>query len=296
MYTIMGATGKVGGRAAQILLGLGENVRMIGRTEEKLKAYLTQGATPLVGDAMDTNFLVKAFSGAEAVFVMIPPHFGAPDVAAYQDAIGRSIASALQQAKARYVVNLSSVGGELPEGTGPITGLHRQEERLNRIHGMNVLHLRAAFFMENLLMNIPLIRSKGIMGSAIRGDLRMPMISTVDIAEEIAESLITRDFTGTTVRYLLGQRDISFEDAATVIGKRIGRKDLKYVQLPYEDAEQGMIGGGLSPDVAKGYIEMSRAFNEGKILSPRTAESTTGTSIEEFSGLFESLYKESKAA
>ncbi|HWR71615.1 MAG TPA: NAD(P)H-binding protein, partial [Nitrospirota bacterium] len=203
MYTIVGATGKVGSKIAMILLRMGENVRMISRNEERLKPFVAQGATPFVGDVTDTEFLTSAFSEAEAVFVMIPPHYGTPDFGAYQDAIGQSITTAVQQAKMRYVVNLSSVGAELPEGTGPISGLHRQEERLNRIPGLNVLHIRAAYFMENLLMNIPLIRSSGIMGSAILGDLNIPMIATTDIAEEAAERLLNRDFSGTSIQYLL---------------------------------------------------------------------------------------------
>ena len=297
MYTIVGATGKIGSKVSMTLLRMGENVRMIGRGEERLKPFVSQGATPFVGDASDTEFLIRAFTGAEAVFVMIPPHYGASDFGAFQDTIGQSIVTALRQASVRYVVNLSSVGGELPEGTGPITGLHRQEERLNRVPGLNVLHIRAAYFMENLLMNIPLIRSSGIMGSAMRGDLRIPMIATTDIAEEVADRLLNRDFSGTSVQYLLGQRDVSLDEAAAIIGRSIGRPDLKYVQFPYAEAEGSMVKAGLSPDVARSYIEMSRAFNEGKIDTPaKTIENTTGTTIEEFAKVFASLYGESKAA
>lgn len=297
MYTIVGATGKVGSKVSMILLRMGENVRMIGRSEERLKPFIAQGATPFVGDASDTGFLSKAFSGAEAVFVMIPPHYGAPDFGAFQDAIGQSIASAVQEAKVRYVVNLSSVGAELPEGTGPISGLHRQEERLNRIPGLNALHIRAAYFMENLLMTIPLIRSSGIMGSAMRGEITIPMIATTDIAEEVTDRLLNRDFSGSSVQYLLGQRHVSLAEAAAIIGRSIGKPDLKYVQFSYEEAGKGMVEAGLSPDVARNYIEMSKAFNDGKIDTPaRAVENTTDTPIEEFAKVFASLYGESKAA
>jgi uncharacterized protein YbjT (DUF2867 family) len=162
---------------------------------------------------------------------------------------------------------------------------------------LNVLHIRAAYFMENLLMNIPLIRSSGIMGSAMRGDLAIPMIATPDIAEEVADRLLSRDFSGASEQYLLGQRDVSLEEAAAVIGRSVGRPDLKYVQFPYAEAEQGMIGAGLSPDVSRSYIEMSKAFNDGKITTPaRTLENTTGSAIEEFAKVFAALYGESKAA
>ena len=44
----------------------------------------------------------------------------------------------------RYAVHLSSCGAQVPEGTGPIAGLHSSEQKLNAISGLNVVHLRAA--------------------------------------------------------------------------------------------------------------------------------------------------------
>ena len=86
---------------------------------------------------------------------MIPPNFTAVDFRAYQNEVGNSIATGIIKAGVKFVVNLSSQGAEFPAGTGPIAGLHDQEERLNRLQGVNVLHLRATYFIENLLMNIP---------------------------------------------------------------------------------------------------------------------------------------------
>jgi len=118
------------------------------------------------------------------------------------------------------------------------------EERLNGLAGVNVLHLRPAYFMENLLMNIGLIRTSGIMGSAIRGDLRMPMIATTDIAAYAAERLARRDFVGTQVHDLLGQRDVSMDEAAGIIGGNIGKPGLAYVQFSSTDTEKALISMG----------------------------------------------------
>lgn len=49
----------------------------------------------------------------------------------------------------RYIVALSSLGADLREGTGPIAGLHAQEERLKRLEGINVLLLRPVSFFED---------------------------------------------------------------------------------------------------------------------------------------------------
>jgi uncharacterized protein YbjT (DUF2867 family) len=146
--------------------------------------------------------------------------------------------------------------------------------------------------MENLLMNIDLIKKMNIMGSAIRGDVRFAMIATKDIAADAAERLAKRDFSGKSVRDLLGQRDLSLDEAAAVIGKKLGKPDLKYVAFPYDDAEKGMVAMGLTPDMSKLYNEMSKALNDGlfAVNIPRTRENTTSTSIEEFAGVFAKIY------
>ena len=298
MLVVTGATGNIGSKLSELLLAWGAKVRVIGRSAKKLASLSRQGAEAAAGDLGDAVFLTRAFSGADAVFVMIPPNTAAGDFRVYQDRIGESIATAIEKSGVRYVVNLSSQGAELPAGTGPIVGLHEQEERLNRLEGVHVLHLRPTYFMENLLMNIGLIRKNGIMGSAVRGDFPFAMIATKDIADVAADRMIKRDFSGKTVRDLLGQRDVSLEEAARVIGEKLGMPHLPYISFPYEDAEKGMVDAGLSPDMSRLYIEMSRALNEGRfaVAVPRTPESTTATSIEEFADLFARFYHASGGA
>jgi uncharacterized protein YbjT (DUF2867 family) len=298
MITILGATGKVGGKIADILIKKGEKVRLVARSADRLRPFVSKQAQALAGDALDVEFLVKAFKDADAVFTLIPPNFKAEKFIDYADKIGESIARALEIARVNHVVNLSSVGAELSGGTGPIVGLHNMEERLNKIKGLNVRHVRAAFFMENLLWNIDLIQSKGINGDALRGDTKFPMIATKDIAMYAAERLMKRDFTGSSVRYLLGQRDLGMIEATEIIGRKINKPDLAYVMFPYDEAEKGMIAVGLSPDLSRLFVEMNRAFNEGRIRSEtRTAENTTPTSFETFCDeVFVPAYAQRKAA
>jgi len=298
MITILGATGKVGGKIAGILVKNGEPVRLVGRSVERLRPLVGKHATAFAGDIKDTAFLVKAFTNADAVFTLIPPDPRTGDFMEHAGKAGESIARALEIAKVGYVVNLSSIGAELGTGTGPIKGLHLNEQRLNSVKGLNVLHLRAAYFMENLLGNIDMIKAQGMTGSAVRGDLAMPMIATRDIAAVAAERLAKRDFIGSTVRYLLGQRDLTMTEASAIIGGKIGKSGLPYVRFPYDDAEKAMVGMGLSAEMSKNYIEMSRAFNDGVIKrETRTAGKTTPTSFEAFCDeVFVPLYTLKKAA
>src|SRR6266567_5864114 len=288
MYVITGATGNIGSKIADSLLSRGEKVRVIGRSKGKLQRFVDKGAEAAVGDLNDGAFVNKAFTGATAVFAMIPPDLAARNFRAYQNEIGENIAAAIVTSGVRHVVSLSSQGADLSEGTGPILGLRDQEARLSGLSGVNVLNLRPTYFMENLLMDIPLINQKGIAGSAVRGDQRFAMIATRDIAAYAAERLVKRDFVGNTVQDLLGQRDLSLNEATAVIGRAIGMPDLKYVQFSYEDAANGLVEMGVGEDLSRLFIEMSKALNDGlfAVNRPRTRDNTTPTSFEEFAETF----------
>ncbi|MCM0083836.1 NAD(P)H-binding protein [Geomonas sp. Red32] len=293
MLVITGATGNIGKTATALLLERGERVRVIGRDRTKLQHLVEIGAEAAVGDLNDLPFVTDAFKGAKAVFAMIPPpQFSIASFRNHQREVGETIASALAAAKVGYVVNLSSQGAELSSGTGPVVGLHEQEERLNRLD-LNVLHLRPTYFMENLMASIPFIREHGIAGSAVRGDIKLAMIATRDIAEKVAGHLAALDFQGKEVRDLLGERDLTLQEAFGVIGRRIGMPDLKYVQFNPDEAFKGMTMSGFSSDTARLFIEMSKALNEGLfgVNRPRNAANTTPTSIEEFAKSFAAVYQ-----
>ena len=53
MITVMGASGRVSGRIAELLLESGEKVRALGRSAEKLAGVASRGAEVLTGDASD---------------------------------------------------------------------------------------------------------------------------------------------------------------------------------------------------------------------------------------------------
>ncbi len=290
MIVITGASGNIGSKLTVLLLSQGQRVRCVARRADKMKELEAKGAEISACSLEDTASLIKAFNGADAVFAMIPPNYSAPDFRAYQNVIGASIAEAIQKSSVNYIVNLSSQGAHLHDKTGPIKGLHDQEGRLNKLSGVNILHIRPTYFMENLLANIEMIKAMNMMGSSIRGDLPIPMIATKDIAKFTAERLRKKDFSGVSLKDLLGQRDISMNEAATIITKKANRPNVKYTQFSYEDTEKALLGMGCSTDVAKLFVEMTKAINERVIMNiPRTEENTTETSFEEFAEIIIAL-------
>jgi uncharacterized protein YbjT (DUF2867 family) len=281
---VMGASGNIGGRISEQLLTAGHKVRALGRSAEKLAGLKARGADVLLGDVVDTAFLTHAFSGADGAFTLQPPNPTAADYPPRQNEEGETIARAAGDSGVPYLVALSSVGADLSAGTGPIAGLHRQEERLKRLTKTNVLVLRPGYFFENFLHVLGLIKHQGINGSAIGGDTVLPMIATRDIGDVAARALASRDWSGFQVRELLGPRDLTHTEATRILGAAIGKPDLPYVTFPYPDYAAAMVQAGLSKSMADLYAEMAKAFNDGIVVSRegRTASNTTPTTFEQF--------------
>jgi uncharacterized protein YbjT (DUF2867 family) len=284
MYVVTGATGNTGRVVANRLLDQGKQVRVIGRNQERLQPFVARGAEASVADVSDQAALTRAFTGAEGVYVMIPPNATSQDFRSEQRRVAKAIAGALESAQVKHAVALSSIGADKESGTGPVAGLHEFEEILNRVARLNVLHLRAGYFMENTLGQAEAIRKMGYAVGPLRGDLKLPMIATSDIGNKAAELLLALDFKGKQTRELLGQRDLSMDEAASIIGKAIDKPDLKYVQLPNEQIQPVFLQLGMSPNVAGLILEMAAGLNSGhmRALEPRTKENTTPTSFETF--------------
>jgi uncharacterized protein YbjT (DUF2867 family) len=282
MITVMGATGYTGKKITEALLKAGQKVRALGRSETKLAQLKNAGAEVAIGDATDAAFLTRAFRRADAVYTLLPTDPASPDFRAEQDRQGEATVEAIRESGVRYVVALSSIGADVSEGTGVIAGLHAQEERLKKLKGINVLLLRPVSFFENFYHSLDLIRQEGFNGDSVEPDLAVPMVSTRDIAGAAAYALKTRDWEGVVIRELLGPRDISYSEATHIIGERIGKPDLRYIQFSYDDQARALVQAGLSESFASLYVEMTRAFNEGTVKARRTPENSTRTSFEEF--------------
>ncbi len=299
MYAITGAAGNTGGHVARTILARGEKVRAIGRNADHLRSLTAKGAEAVICDLTDATALAKAFSGAKAVYAMIPPNLTSQDYPAYQNQVIDSIASAIERSGVKHAVTLSSIGADKAEKTGPVLGLHRLEQRLNTIRSLNVLHIRAGYFMENTLAQIGAIKIMGKTAGTLRPDLRVPMIATRDIGAATAERLLKLDFKGQTTRELLGQRDISMAEVTRIIGHAINRPDLAYAQISDEQFRTFLVQNGISANVAGLLIEMAASLNSGhmKALETRSPQNTTATSYETFvSEEFASRYKGKSAS
>jgi len=228
MYVILGASGNTGSIVANILLSKGKTVRVVGRDSGRLQRFVDKGAEAFTADMSDAVALTKALSGARAAYLMLPPAKSREE----QERDSDGIAKAVKESGLRYAVHLSSYGAQVAEGAGPVSGLHSSEHQLNAIDDLNVLHLRAAYFMENNLAAIGMIHGMGIIGNALLPDLKIPMAATRDVGDYAAQRILDLDFSGKQTRELLGERDLSMREATAVIARGIGKPDLPLRAIP----------------------------------------------------------------
>ncbi len=284
MYVVLGASGNTGHIVANNLLARGQKVRVVGRNSAHLQPLTAKGAETFIADVTDASALARAFQQADSAYVMIPPNLTSTDPLGYSNRVSDAIAAAVQSAGTKNIVALSSVGAEQASGTGPVVGLHNLEQKLNQIGSANVLYLRAGYFMENTLPQANAIRQMGAVATPVRPDLKLPMIATRDIGTAAADVLLHPTIHGKQTRELLGQRDLTYTEVASIIGKAIGKADLKYVQAPDDQFRGALVQMGMSDQLAKLLLEMIAALNSGKMrpLEPRTLQNTTPTPYETF--------------
>jgi uncharacterized protein YbjT (DUF2867 family) len=284
MYVITGATGNTGSVVAEKLLAGGQKVRVIGRDAKRLERFTSKGAEPFTADVTDASAMTAAFAGATAAYVMIPPNSTTSDFRRYQGQVSDAMVAAIEKNHVPHVVALSSVGADKPGKTGPVTGLHDLEEKLNRVNGLNAVYLRAGYFMENILPQVDVIQHFGSMAGPVRSDLQLPMIATRDIGAAAAEALLRGNFEGKRPRELQGARDVSYGQVARIVGDAIGKPGLAYKQLSADQMKPALTQMGMSPDFADLLLEMSGALNSGymAMLEPRTSANSTPTTIETF--------------
>jgi uncharacterized protein YbjT (DUF2867 family) len=296
-YVITGSAGHISKPLAEKLLSQKHDVTVISRNAANISELVAKGSKAAIGSVDDVNFLTKAFSGADAVYTMVPPNMAAANWKEFIEHIGKNYAQAIKASGVKFVVNLSSVGADLPAGCGPVTGIHKAESALNELSDVNIKHLRPGFFYTNLLANVDMIKNIGIMGANFGGDpLKIVLASPEDIAEIVAQELTQLNFTGHSIRYIASDERTT-DDIAKVFGNAIGKPDLKWVVFSHADALKGMIGAGLPEEIAKNYAEMNNCLQSGEMLADywkNRPATLSKTKLEDFAKQFALVFNSEK--
>jgi uncharacterized protein YbjT (DUF2867 family) len=260
----------------------GHELILLARSPDKLTEEQAKGAKVVPGDLGNAAYVRKAIEGADALFFLCPPNLGVPDYRAYYGELAKAGAAAVKANRIKHTVLLSSVGAHLAEGTGPILGLY-DAEKIFAEATQGLTNLRPAWFMENYLWELDSIRSMNSIFMPLSGDVTLPMVATVDIAERAARVITGPAPSQPEIVPLHGPKGYSLDECAKIISQGIG-KEVHHVQVTPAQAKRALIGMGSTEGVADTMLEMYAGFQAGKIKDEveRTPDMTTPTTFETF--------------
>ena len=293
-YVITGSVGHISKPIVEALVKAGQEVSVISSSAERRAEIEALGARPLIGNVEDINFLKEAFRGADAVYTMVPPKMATSEWKKHIASVGANYAEAIKSTGVKYVVNLSSVGAHLPEGCGPVSGLHRGENALNKLSGVNVLHLRPGFFFINFYPLTEMIKHAGIAGGNYGGEVPIILSDTNDIAEVAADALLNLKFSGKSVKYLSSDERTTDQIAST-LGSAIGKPELPWIIFSDEENLDGLVKAGLTRELADNYTEMGAAMRTGIMFTDyhQTGQKPNGrTKLEDFAKQFSYAFQQ----
>lgn len=262
MFVVVGATGNTGSVVVETLLKRKQPVRVVVRSADKGAQWKATGAEVVVATLDDVPSLVKAFKGAKGVYLLVPPNYGATAWLADQRARMDRAAEAVQKSGVDHVVFLSSVGGHIHGGTGPIRAASYGESALGCI-AKRLTILRPCYFMDNWAPVIGTAKEQGVLPTFIAPQARIPMIATKDIGRIGAEQLIAGGH-GKQIVEMAGPEEYSPEQAASALGQILG-KTVTAQHAPLNAVVPTFKSFGFSDEAAKLFEEMYTSFSKGAI-------------------------------
>jgi len=233
------------------------------RDEKKGREWSKRGCEVVIADMDDTNALAAAFVDAQGVFILPPTDFD-PEPG-YPEAIRviKAVRAALDVARPDRVVCLSTIGADA-EQDNLLTQRTMMEEALATLF-MPVTFLRAGWFLDNALWDVPTAISEGVIHSFLQPlDKKYAMVASRDVGRTAA-ALIRERWNGVRVIELEGPARVSPNDLADAFTVAVGRP-VRAVPVPHETWEDIFRSQGMRYPAPR--IRMLDGFNEGWIDFP----------------------------
>jgi uncharacterized protein YbjT (DUF2867 family) len=264
---ISGSLGNISKPLVIELVQKGYQVTVLSSKPEKHRDIETLGATAAIGSVEDVSFLTETFTGADAVYCMIPPNYhsnAALNQLGFYQKIGSNYAEAIQKSGVKRVIHLSSIGAHLSQNTGIILGHHAVENILKQLSGVAITHMRPTAFFYNLNSFIPIIKHTGSISANYGAEDKVVWVSPLDIASAIAEE-ITIPLVGRKVKYVASE-ELTCNEVASILGGVIGKPDLEWTIISNEQLQARLEKVGMNPSLAAGLVEMNASMHSGELF------------------------------
>ncbi|HSB21084.1 MAG TPA: SDR family oxidoreductase [Anaeromyxobacteraceae bacterium] len=263
LILVTGATGNTGSGLVPKLLAAGARVRALVHDPAKAERLRKLGAEAVVADLGKPETLGAALAGVDRIYLCL---FNGPDQAIH----GRNLIAAARKAGRPHVVYHAASGSDRSR---IIRHIAEVEHEL-RASGLTWTILRPTFYLQNMMMAIPTVKSQGTIYLPMK-DGRMAMTDVRDIVDVAAKLLLEGGHLGKTYT-LTTPASFTIAEFADALGKEIG-KPVKYVAVPIPAARESMVGMGMDPWIADGYMELLEDFaNNWGDKTSRDAETLLG--------------------
>ncbi len=282
MITVTTPNGRVGQHVLRMLLERGETVRVISYNPDKLPQAVRDNCEVVAGSLDDVETLKRGFAGAESVFFCIPQTSKGntwEDAHEYHDRFARAAADALRGSDTRLV--FASAGRHGYEDNGIVSAFAAAEDTLNAA-GVPARHLRASFFMENLMQALPTLKVPGAVFQAAPSDVPLPMVCTPDVALKAVEYLTDRSWRDQQGVGVHGPAHVSFNEMAGILTEVLG-KPINYVEVPPQVVIENLKRAGTTDGFAQAYSRLlTKDALKAYDIEPRTPATTTPTTLREW--------------
>ncbi len=262
---VTGSLGHISKPLTEQLVQKGHEVTVISSNRAKQTEIEALGAIAAIGSLEDSHFLATTFTGAHAVYCMIPPnnYFDQNlDLIGYYVRLGNNYAQAIKQSGVKRIVNLSTIGAHLQKGSGILLGAHHVQNILNELPAdVAITHMRPTSFFYNLYAYTDTIKSAGMIIANYGTGAKIPWVSPFDIADAVAEELLT-PLVGRKIRYVASE-ELTGEETAKILGAAIGKPGLKWVLATDEQTLSGLVAAGMNKEIAAGLVEMYSGLQSG---------------------------------
>lgn len=219
---VTGAAGTHGGTGSYLVAALmrrGESVRAMVRVDdERARKLRATGADVVVGDFLKIGSMRKAMEGVDRIFFCYPLADGLLQATANLCVVAR-------EADVRAIANVSIMLAA-PDQPSPIARDHWLSENILDWAGAKPIHLRGAFFFENILRfaRAGIREENKIFLPFGAGDAKLAWVGSRDLANISAAILANPEpHVGQTYE-VTGEAILSIKDIAEAMSAEYGRR------------------------------------------------------------------------
>ena len=251
---VTGATGTVSSALLGALKGTPSlRLRALIRDPAKAEGLKKDGVEIANGDLEEPDTLAEAFDGVDILWLLTP-------ASALEPSMGSNAVLAAKRAKVTHIVRNSAIkaGHDAPNRNGR---LHALVEEAVKASGIPWTILRPHYYMQNLLSSASSVASDSALYMNM-GKGRVGTIDGRDVGVFAAKVIEHPDRHVGKIYNPTGPESIDMAAAAETLSRVLG-KQVNYVALPQDAAQQAMLGLGLSRWFVGNVVDYGRVYSDG---------------------------------